>query len=159
MRGYSAAYKDLGFRALVADACRLPFADQSFDIVFSNAVIEHLTEEGQQLMANEIARVGRSWFVTTPNFWYPIEMHHKLPLFQFLPPRARNFLQLKLKTWPENEPINLLTARELEALLPGSTVSKLRVSFYPETLVAVHHIPTMSRHTAGSPELPAGTVS
>lgn len=140
MRQYSAAHSSKGFRALVADACRLPFADQTFDIVFSNAVIEHLTKEGQLLMAKEIARVGRSWFVTTPNFWYPIEMHHKLPFFQFLPRPVRGFLQSKLRTWPQGEPINLLTGRELEALFPGSVVSKLRVSFYPETLIAVGHV-------------------
>jgi Methyltransferase domain len=133
---YHREHRAKGFHALVADGCCLPFADKSFDIVFSNAVIEHLASEDQKRMAKEIDRVGRSWFVTTPNFWYPIEMHHKLPLFQFLPHFAQSFVQRKWKTWPEGEPINLLSASQLQDLLPGSSVLKPRVTFYPETLVA-----------------------
>lgn len=136
MRAYRRENDAKGCRAVVADGCRLPFPDKSFDIVFSNAVIEHVSREGQQQMAQEIVRVGRSWFVTTPNFWYPIELHHKLPLFQFLPMRGQSFIQRTLRTWPQGEPINLLTSGELQGLLPGSRVKKVRVTFYPEALIA-----------------------
>lgn len=142
MEAYRREYREMGFQALVADGCRLPFANERFDIVFSNAVIEHLTPEGQRLMANEILRVGRSWFVTTPNFWYPIEPHHKLPLFQYLPRSAQARIQRRLKTWPEDEPINLLTTTELQKLLPGGKVFKVRVTFYPETIVAFRPLQT-----------------
>ena len=70
MHQYHREHQAKGFHALVADGCCLPFGDKSFDIVFSNAVIEHLAAEDQKRMAKEISRVGRSWFVTTPNFWY-----------------------------------------------------------------------------------------
>jgi Methyltransferase domain len=136
MSEYHRQYQKKGFHAIVADGCRLPFGDKSFDIVFSNAVIEHLLPAQQQIMAREIVRVGRSWFVTTPNFWYPIEMHHKLPFMQFLPRSVQGFVQRKWRTWPEGEPINLLTIRQFAKLLPGSNVLKLRVTFYPETLIA-----------------------
>jgi SAM-dependent methyltransferase len=136
MHGYRRAYRGRGFGAVIADGCRLPFPDRSFDVVFSNAVIEHLTPVGQQQMAREILRVGRSWFVTTPNFWYPIEMHHKLPLYQFLPGSWREGIRRKYRTWPDDEPITLLTGREFARLLPGSKVRKLRVTFFPETLIA-----------------------
>jgi hypothetical protein len=133
---YCQLYGNLGFSGVVMDGCCLPFEDQSIDIVFSNAVIEHVTPEMQRKMAAEIMRVGRSWFVTTPNFWYPIELHNKLPLIHFLPRRARLFIQHKLRTWPEAEPLTLLSAHELAALFPGSHIRKMRVSFYPETLIA-----------------------
>jgi hypothetical protein len=136
MQRYQRDYHACGFQAVIADGCRLPFPDQSFDVVFSNAVIEHLTPEGQQGMASEILRVGRSWFVTTPNFWYPIEMHHKLPLFQFLPHTLQERIRRKYRTWPDGEPITLLTGRELARLLPGSQILKTRVTFFPETLIA-----------------------
>jgi hypothetical protein len=134
-------YREHGFRAVIADGCRLPFADQSFDVVFSNAVIEHLTREAQQRMAGEIARVGRSWFVTTPNFWFPVEMHHKLPLFQFLPFRLQERIRRRYRTWPDGEPINLLTAGEFLRLLPASRIVKTRVTCFPETLIAYGPVP------------------
>jgi len=137
MRLYHHSYERLGFSAVIADGCRLPFPDRSFDIVFSNAVIEHLTPPGQQRMASEILRVGRAWFVTTPNYWYPIEMHHKLPLFQFLPAGLQESIRRKYHTWPDGEPISLLTAKQLAALFPGSRIVKTRVTFHPETLIAL----------------------
>jgi hypothetical protein len=136
MQSYRRAYRPCGFEAVIADGCLLPFPDQSFDVVFSNAVIEHLTPAGQQRMAREISRVGRSWFVTTPNFWFPIEMHHKLPLFQFLPVTVQERIRRKYRTWPDGEPITLLTGREFARLLPGSQVLKTRVTGFPETLIA-----------------------
>jgi hypothetical protein len=152
MYDYQRAHRGSGFGAVIADGCRLPFPDQSFDIVFSNAVIEHVTPEGQQQMAREILRVGRSWFVTTPNFWYPIEMHHKLPLFQFLPRSLQERIQRKYHTWPEGEPIHLLTRRQIARLLPGSQVLKTRITFFPETLIAF--CPPGTRHR----ERDAGSV-
>ena len=49
---------------VLGDGCTLPFGDHSFDVVFSNSVIEHLgTLERQQAFAAEVARVGRRYFV------------------------------------------------------------------------------------------------
>lgn len=53
-----------------------PFADNQFDWVFSNAVIEHVGNKTDQLLfINEMLRVGESVFFTTPNKWFPIESH------------------------------------------------------------------------------------
>jgi len=74
--------------AVVGDACRLPWPDNHFDGVYSNAVIEHVGDrQAQQQMAQEIMRVGKRWFVTTPNRWYPFEFHLRLPLVTWLPGR------------------------------------------------------------------------
>ena len=83
-----------GFSSIVGDACNLSgINDQSFDIVFSNSVIEHLyTKEQQEKMANEVARVGKSYFIQTPNKYFPIEPHWLFPLFQFLPFTVQVFL-------------------------------------------------------------------
>ncbi|KXK55298.1 MAG: Methyltransferase domain protein [Chlorobi bacterium OLB5] len=69
------------------------FRDKSFDIVFSNSVIEHIpTAEGRQRMADEIKRVGKSYFIQTPNYYFPFEPHFLLPLFQYYPKRFKIFL-------------------------------------------------------------------
>jgi hypothetical protein len=64
------------------DARALPYPDQSFDWVFSNAVIEHVgTAEDQAAMAAEVRRVARKgYFVTTPNRWFPIDPHNYHPI-------------------------------------------------------------------------------
>ena len=139
VREYGARYP--GNACLVSDGCSVPFADKSMDIVFSNAVIEHLLPEQQSRMAREIMRVGRSWFVTTPNFWYPIELHHKLPLIHFLPRGWQQCIARRLSGWPADEPIHLLSARRMRELFPGSQILKLRVTFWPESLIAFYREP------------------
>jgi SAM-dependent methyltransferase/uncharacterized protein YbaR (Trm112 family) len=55
---------------LVADARRLPFADDSFDVVFSYGVLQHFSKRDVAVSVREIARVvhpdGFSW-VQMPN--------------------------------------------------------------------------------------------
>lgn len=66
--------------ARVGDVRELPWPDKYFDAVYSNAVIEHVGDfENQRKMAAEVMRVGKQWFVTTPNRWYPFEFHLRLP--------------------------------------------------------------------------------
>jgi hypothetical protein len=82
------------FTSMVGDATDLSrFNDQEFDIVFSNSVIEHVGGDWeQQKMANEVMRVGKAYFVQTPNLYFPIEPHSCMPLFQFLPLRLQVLL-------------------------------------------------------------------
>ena len=53
-----------------------PFSDNEFDWLFSNAVIEHVGNKTDQLLfVNEMLRVGKNVFFTTPNKWFPVESH------------------------------------------------------------------------------------
>jgi 2-polyprenyl-3-methyl-5-hydroxy-6-metoxy-1,4-benzoquinol methylase len=82
------------FSSLKGDACNLSnFKDKEFDIVFSNSVIEHLfTYENQKKMAAEVRRVGRYYYIQTPNYYFPIEPHWLFPFFQFFPYSLKLFL-------------------------------------------------------------------
>ena len=67
----------------------LPFDDGSFDLVFSNAVVEHVgSRERRRRFLDEILRVGKRAFITTPNRPHPIEFHTATPLLQRLPLRV-----------------------------------------------------------------------
>jgi len=133
--------------ARVADACRLPWPDKHFDIVYSNAVIEHVGgPEEQRQMAAEITRVGKRWFVTTPNRWYPFEFHLRLPLVTWLPHHGYlwfgrfvqySHVQHKYIFGHGVDHLRLLGVSDLQAYFPGSRIIRQRVTFMPETLVAV----------------------
>lgn len=111
---------------VVGNGLYLPFKDNAFDIVFCNAVMEHVTtREGQQKLGEEILRVGKRVFVSTNNRYFPIEPHYLLPLFQFYP----EWLQkLAVKIVPIGLPrgywerVRLMTKRELQATFPGCTI-------------------------------------
>jgi trans-aconitate methyltransferase len=127
-------------RYAMFDGRALPFPDKSFDVVFSNAVIEHVLGEGQQeRFAREIMRVGKSWFVTTPNYWFPFESHYHLPFIQFMPLEAQRWYNRLLGTTITKgtvQDLALLSARQMQRLFPTSHIVKVRVTFWPETLVA-----------------------
>ncbi len=105
-------------RYVQGDACDLPFADQEFDVVHSNAVIEHVGgRERQEAFVREALRVGRRVFLTTPNRWFPVEVHTRLPLVHWLPrPVAERAYDLARMPWAKEN--RLLSARELRALFP-----------------------------------------
>ncbi|MHC4436556.1 MAG: methyltransferase domain-containing protein [Planctomycetota bacterium] len=133
--------------AVICDACELPWPDKSFDVVFSNAVIEHLNSfDRQKKMAAEIMRVGKRWFVTTPNRWFPFEFHMRLPFVTWLPGKSYlrigniisyNHIRGKYMFGAKRDDLRLMSARELQECFPGSKIIKQRVTFMAETLIAV----------------------
>ncbi len=129
--GFRARYPHIPY--VQGDACALPFPDGAFDIVYSNAVIEHVGgPERQRLLVSEALRVGRRVFVATPNRRFPIEVHTRLPLVHWLPDRASHRVYDAVGKGFAKE-IDLLSARELEALFPG----RVRVVNLGLTLVAI----------------------
>ena len=97
---------------VVADGRAMPFARGSFDLAVSNAVVEHVggIEEQRQFVAEHV-RVARSWVITTPNKWFPIESHTAVVFLHWLPRwRARR-----------EEFTRLLSRREFKRLLPAGT--------------------------------------
>lgn len=81
-----------------ASACDMPmFSDAEFDVVFSNSVIEHVGDApNQRAMANEIQRIGKRYYVQTPNRHFPIEPHYLFPFFQFMPVAIKTWLLMNL---------------------------------------------------------------
>lgn len=111
------------------------FEDDAFDLVFSNSVIEHVgTFADQQQMAREVRRVGRRYFVQTPNRYFPIEPHFLFPGYQFLPLGAKAWLlrHFRLGWYPKigdreearriAAQIRLLTRREFRQLFPEGEI-------------------------------------
>ena len=122
-----------GIRYVQGDACALPFEDGSFDVVFSNAVVEHVGgRERQRQLVSEALRVGRSVFLTTPNRHFPVEVHTRLPFVHWLPGSVSHPVYRALGKGFATE-IHLLSAGELRSLFTG----RVRIVNLGLTLVAI----------------------
>lgn len=143
------------FKYVVGDGRALPYPNGHFELAFSNSVIEHVGGwEDQQRFAAEIRRVGRSYWVQTPNRWFPVEPHLIGAFVHFLPFRLQRRLVRWLTVWGwVNKPsqqqiddfisdIRLLTEREMRTLFPDAEIHYERVLFFfKKSFIAVRAVP------------------
>lgn len=139
-------------RAVVGDARDMrQFRTNEFDVVFSNSVIEHVGSfKDQQAMASEVKRVGKRYFIQTPNRYFPIEPHFLVPGFQFLPDGLRAALhsRFNLGWWKraatyeaalaEVRSIRLLTRKEFARLFPEATMYRERFAGLTKSFIVYH---------------------
>jgi hypothetical protein len=131
------------------DARSIQVEDQSFDVAFSNSVIEHVgSYEDQKRMAGEVQRVGQRYFIQTPNKHFPLEPHFLFPFFQFLPVSIRILMvrNFKLGWYPKTpdpqraralvEEIRLLGKNEFTRLFPGAHLYEEKILGLTKSFVA-----------------------
>jgi hypothetical protein len=134
------------FTSIEGDATQLPFADNAFDIAFSNSVIEHVaTWEKQQAFAREARRVAGKLWIQTPARSFPIEAHLLAPYIQYLP----RSLQHRIARWTPRgllqpdvvheivDEVRLLTYREVQQLFPDCRILKERLFGLTKSYIAV----------------------
>ena len=137
-------------RWIRADACALPYRAGSFDVVFSNSLIEHLHDlDGQARFAAEVRRVAARWWVQTVDFRCPVEPHYLAPMIHWLPldVRGRVLRWCTLWGWMERptpkccdeaaREIRILHLQELRQLFPGSRIVFERFLALPKSIIAV----------------------
>lgn len=128
-------------KVVLYDGQKFPFTEQSFDIVHSNSVIEHVGDyHAQKTFAAEIMRVGKRYWVQTPNFFLPFEPHAQFPCFQFFPPNLKLLIGKRWKKagYPYEEllAIQLLTKAQLRDLFPSCSIWAEKIMFFPKCYCA-----------------------
>jgi SAM-dependent methyltransferase len=143
---------------VAGDGRALPFRDAAFDVVFSNSVIEHVGDAAsQERFAREVARVGRAFWVQTPNRWFPVEQHLLTPLVHWLPKAWQRALVPRFTVWSALVrasadrkrfyiehylgEVKLLSARDLAALFPGARLIRERFCGVTKSLIATSSAP------------------
>jgi len=112
----------------VADGCALPYPDESFDWVFSNAVIEHVGDRRkQEAFAREMQRVARvGYFMATPNKHFFLDPHTYFPFYHLFPVGVQrvaiHFSFGHMRHW---EPLRMLSAAELRQMFPDAEVKSI----------------------------------
>jgi ubiquinone/menaquinone biosynthesis C-methylase UbiE len=138
------------FNWVIGDARDLPFPDRAFDIVYSNSVIEHVGGlEDQRRFAAECRRVGRCYFIQTPNRNFPIEPHVLTPFIHWLPKKwqgrlLRNFTIWGWITRPNAEAqrrfldtTRMLNRQEFQALFPDANIKSERFFGLAKSFIAI----------------------
>ena len=89
----SRRFPNHNIRTLLGDGCSLNFSDKSYDIGYSNSVIEHVGSwQRQQEFASELRRVAKALWVQTPAYECPIEPHYMAPFIHYFPKAIRRRL-------------------------------------------------------------------
>jgi len=142
---------DAIFSFAVADGCDLArFADNSFDIVHSNSVIEHVGDwTRMSAFAREVRRLAPAYYVQTPNFWFPIEPHYMRPFLHWIPEpaRARLLTLTAIGQYPRARSMDeamrlaegnrLLSRAMMASLFPDARIITERFALLPKSLMAI----------------------
>jgi hypothetical protein len=138
-----------GMTFAVGDGRRLDYADGSFDIVFSNSVIEHVGDfEDQRRFADEARRVGRGLWVQTPAKEFFLEPHLFTPFIHRLPKETRSKLvrNFTVRGWIERPgpetveelvAVRLLGRDEMTSLFPDCRILEERFLGMTKSYVAL----------------------
>jgi SAM-dependent methyltransferase len=153
-------HRRYGFSPIAIPAAgTLPFEDGYFDIVYCSSVIEHVTlpkdqiwleqsdEEferrartSQRQFANEIRRLGRGYYVQTPDRWFPIESHTWLPLVGYMPRTwQKRVIEKTNRYWVKktNPDWCLLSAKEMQEFFPDATIRHERFMGLSKSIMAI----------------------
>lgn len=138
-------------RTDTADACALPdrVLSRSYDLVFSNSVLEHVGGHAQRArFADAVHKLARLHWIQTPYRYFPVEPHWLFPGFQFLPLAARAQVSLR---WPLMHTksgskddalaaalwVELVSRSELRYLFPTSVIRAERLAGITKSLIAI----------------------
>jgi len=119
-----------GIEFVSADGLALPFDDASFDIVYCNAVVEHVGSAARQAqLVSELLRVARRVFMATPDRDCPLESHTLIPLAHWLPHKmcAAIYRLAGRGYFASQEHLNLVDAGRLRGLFPAGMRSRVTI--------------------------------
>ena len=130
--------------------------ERGYEVLFSNSVIEHVGDMADiEKMARQFEDFDGTYFLQTPNYWFPIEPHFRMPFFAQLPYKVRVFLVRhfnlgcfrKSSSWQDAEAkvrsVRLLTVAEMKKLFPSAELEREELFGLTKSI----YVHTLSRHS------------
>jgi SAM-dependent methyltransferase len=116
-------------KTVLYDGKIFPFRDKEFDIGWSNAVIEHVGNVDRQvLFLKELTRTCKKVYFTTPNRYFPFEVHTRYPFIHWLPRKIFNkLLSYTPKKWAGEEYMYLLSKKKLKEILKDAGIKNYEI--------------------------------
>ena len=137
--------------SVTGDACcadsLLP--GQSFDLTFSNSLIEHVGgPKPRSALAHVIRSLAPRYLVQTPYRYFPIEPHWVFPALQFVPLPLRNGIAQRwpfghTRNWGAPQVLNevmfteLIGALEMRTLFPDGRLYWERLAGFPKSMIVI----------------------
>jgi hypothetical protein len=119
---------------ILGDGCNNQLDDNTYDIVYSNATIEHVgSYKNQKLFISECVRVAKkNIFITTPNRYFFLDFHTKIPFIHFFPKKIhRKILSLLgYDFFSVEENLNLLSKKNLIDLCQMLKIKRYKIISY-----------------------------
>lgn len=117
-----------------ADGKNTGLENESFDIVYSSATIEHLGGFNNQVkFIHELNRLSKKKiFITTPNRYYPIDFHTKLPFIHWLPKKIHRIILsiLGLNFYAKESNLNLLNYKNIVTIMDLLKIKNFKIIKY-----------------------------
>lgn len=118
---------------------KLPFKDKEFDVAVSWATLEHVGNYKQQKeFIDELSRVSKRYYLTTPYRWCVYEPHTGLPFVQWLPLNIfRKICKMTGRDfWATEQNLNPLFVRDVKKMYPKAKVKIYKMfGFLPSHLI------------------------
>ena len=140
-------YKKLK-KSITDDFYEDELSEFSSDLVISNATIEHVGGflKQKKMIKNIIKLTKKIFIITTPNKFYPIELHTKIPFIHWLPKliyrRILKFLGLSFYAQEEN--LNLLDVHQLQEMLNDQKINYeirfIKLMFFKSNIIIIGRV-------------------
>ncbi len=144
-------YKEFApYKLVIFDGSIVPFRDHSFDICYSNSVIEHVGDvDAVARFASEVRRLAPRYFVQTPNRYFFAEPHFICVFIHWLPMRLKRRLIRRGSLWgwmakPDQKTIDewlrdirLLTVKDMRRLFPDAEIVRERFLGFTKSIIAI----------------------
>lgn len=151
--GVAASYKELDpsrHKLVIYDGHIVPFPDRSFNVCYSNSVIEHVGDaDAVALFASEIRRLAPQYFVQTPNRWFFVEPHFIAPFVHWLPLVLKRKLIRWCSVWgwvnkvdqqtvdQYLHDIRLLSVKDMRSIFPDAEIVREYFLGFTKSIIAI----------------------